>query len=77
MRRWGQIAEAKPDAWYADTAKKVYRPDIYLKAAELLVAEGKAKREDFPFGSDGYKAPDKGFLAGVVFDARTPNAHID
>ena len=43
MRRWGQIAEAKPDAWYSDVAKKVYRPEIYLKAAKLLVAEGKAK----------------------------------
>ena len=54
MRRWGQIAEAKPDAWYAETAKKVYRPDIYLKAAKLLVDEGKAKKEDFPWDSDGY-----------------------
>ena len=29
MRRWGQIAEAKPDEWYHETAKRVYRPDIY------------------------------------------------
>jgi nitrate/nitrite transport system substrate-binding protein len=27
MRRWGQIAEVKPDAWFFDTARKVYRPD--------------------------------------------------
>lgn len=77
MRRWGQIADGRPDAWYAETAKKVYRPDIYLKAAELLVAEGKARREDFPFGSDGYKAPDKGFMDGVVYDGKAPNAYID
>src|SRR6185503_18989385 len=38
MRRWGQIPEAKPDAWYAETAKKVYRTDLYLQAAKLLVA---------------------------------------
>ena len=38
MRRWGQIAEAKPDQWYQETAKKVYRPDLYLKAAQLLIA---------------------------------------
>ena len=27
MRRWGQIAEAKPDSWYDETARSVYRPD--------------------------------------------------
>src|SRR5690606_30836308 len=35
MRRWGQIASAQPDEWYHATAKAVYRPDIYLKAAKL------------------------------------------
>ncbi len=49
MRRWGQIPEGKPDSWYPETAKKVYRPDVYLQAAKLLVAEGKAKKEDFPW----------------------------
>jgi nitrate/nitrite transport system substrate-binding protein len=34
LRRWGMIAEAKPDNWYLETAKKVYRPDIYLAAAK-------------------------------------------
>ena len=77
MRRWGQIPAGQTDDWYAETAKKVYRPDIYLKAAELLVAEGKAKKDDFPFGTDGYKAPDKGFMDGVVYDGRKPNAYID
>ncbi|MGT2437352.1 hypothetical protein ACU4GH_17560 [Bradyrhizobium betae] len=48
MRRWGQIGEAKSDAWYHDTAKSVYRSDLYLAAAKLLVADGKAKKEDFP-----------------------------
>ena len=33
MRRWGQIAEAKPDQWYLDTAKAVYRTDLYDAAA--------------------------------------------
>ena len=45
-----RLPRAKPDAWYAETAKKVYRPDIYLEAAKLLVAEGKAKKDDFPLG---------------------------
>lgn len=77
MRRWGQIPEAKDDAWYAKTAASVYKPDIYLKAAELLVAEGKAKKDDFPFGSDGYKPATKDFIDGVSYDGRKPNAYID
>ena len=54
MRRWGQISEAKPDAWYEETAKKVYRPDIYLAAAAALVKEGKLKADEVP-KTDGYK----------------------
>jgi nitrate/nitrite transport system substrate-binding protein len=77
MRRWGQIPEAKPDSWYAETAKQVYRPDLYLEAAKLLVAEGKAKKEDFPWDSDGYRAPTSEFIDGKSFDGRKPNAYID
>jgi nitrate/nitrite transport system substrate-binding protein len=79
MRRWGQIDEGKDDSWYADTAKKVYRPDLYLKAAQLLVDEGKAKKEDFPWDSDGYRAPTPGadIIDGIAFDAKKPNAYID
>lgn len=76
MRRWGQIADAKPDGWYADVAKKVYKPEIYLKAAELLVKEGKAKKEDFPWTSDGYRAPSKEFIDGVTYDGRKPNEYL-
>ncbi|MDK1377917.1 MULTISPECIES: CmpA/NrtA family ABC transporter substrate-binding protein [unclassified Sinorhizobium] len=77
MRRWGQIAEHKDDAWYAETAKSVYLPDIYMKAAGMLVEEGKAKTGDFPFGTDGYRAPTSDFIDGVTFDAKAPNAYID
>ncbi|OUV71780.1 MAG: nitrate ABC transporter substrate-binding protein [Flavobacteriales bacterium TMED123] len=77
MRRWGQIAEAKPDNWYHETAKRVYRPDVYLKAAKMLVAEGKAKKEDFPWDTDGYRAPQSEFIDGITFDGRKPNAYID
>lgn len=77
MRRWGQIAEAKPDAWYDETARKVYRPDLYLKAAELLIAEGKVERAAFPFSSDGYKPADTGFMDGIVYDGLKPNAYLD
>lgn len=76
MRRWGQI-DQKPDAWYAATAKQVNRTDIYLKAAQLLVEEGKAKKEDFPFDSDGYRAPWKSKLDGVEYDGKQPNAYVE
>lgn len=77
MRRWGQIPEARPDGWYAETAKKVYRPDIYIKAAKLLLEEGKIRKEDMPWDSDGYRPATKEFIDGIEFDGRKPNAYID
>jgi len=77
MRRWGQMPVAKPDSWYADIAKSVYRPDLYLQAAKLLVAEGKVKKSDFPWDSDGYRAPTAEFIDGVTYDGRKPNAYIE
>jgi len=76
MRRWGQI-EQKPDAWYADVAKKVNHVDIYMQAAQLLVEDGKAKREDFPTLTDGYRAPWKSKLDGIEFDGKQPNAYVE
>ncbi len=76
MRRWGQI-DQKPDAWYAETAKKVNRVDIYMKAAQLLIEEGKAKASDFPMDSDGYRAPWKAKLDGIEFDGKQPNAYVE
>ena len=76
MRRWGQITEFKPDSWYHAAAKKVYRPDIYLQAAKLLVEDGKAKKGDFPFDTDGYRAPQTEFIDGVTFDGRKPNDYL-
>jgi nitrate/nitrite transport system substrate-binding protein len=76
MRRWGQIAEMKPDEWYHETARQVYRPDIYLQAAKLLLDEGKANAADFPFDSDGYRPPTADFIDGVEYDGRQPNAYL-
>ncbi len=77
MRRWGQI-DQKPDAWYAETAKKVNRVDLYTKAAQLLVEEGKAKASDFPAAdSDGYRAPWKDKLTGIEFDGKQPSAYVE
>tara|TARA_R110002110_G_scaffold194517_16_gene403492 strand:- start:558 stop:1988 length:1431 start_codon:yes stop_codon:yes gene_type:complete len=77
MRRWGQISNAKPDDWYAESAKSVYRPDIYLKAAKALVADGLAKDADFPWSSDGYKPVTADFIDGIAYDGHKPNAYID
>ncbi|RDE18093.1 nitrate ABC transporter substrate-binding protein [Motiliproteus coralliicola] len=78
MRRWGQIAEAKPDSWYMDIAKKVYRPDIYEQAANELIEEGKLAASDFPdFGTeDGFRAPQTHFIDNVVYDGKAPNDYL-
>ena len=59
MRRWGQIAEAKPDAWYDETAKSVYGPAIYVEAARLLVAEGKAEDGGLSLGHRWLQGADR------------------
>ena len=79
MRRWGQIPEEKPDAWYMETAKKVFLPEIYQQAAKELIAEGKLKATDFPdFASEtGYRATDAHtFIDGIVFDGTKPNDYL-
>ncbi|MBP1850432.1 CmpA/NrtA family ABC transporter substrate-binding protein [Rhizobium halophytocola] len=77
MRRWGQIPESHDDAWYDATAKSVYKPDIYMKAAQMLIDEGNASKEDFPFDTDGYKPATADFIDGISYDGKTPNAYID
>jgi nitrate/nitrite transport system substrate-binding protein len=76
MRRWGQISDAKPDSFYHETAKKVYLPDVYRKAAEELVAEGKLKREEVPFDTDGYKPASSDFIDGITYDGRKPIEYL-
>jgi len=77
MRRWGQIPESKPDNWYFETAKKVYRPELFAEAAKELIAEKKASAADFDLASDGFRAPTKDFIDGVEYDGRKPNAYIE
>ncbi len=74
MRRWGQIAEAKPDQWYLDTVKAAYRTDLYDIAAASLVAEGKIPADAFP-KSDGYRTYIRKAIDGVTFDPRKPAAY--
>jgi nitrate/nitrite transport system substrate-binding protein len=77
MRRWGQIPEAKPDEWYQNVARQVYRPDIYLNAAELVIAAEHARRADFPFDTDGYRHVTDEFIDGIEYDGRRPNAYLE
>ncbi|ANG65170.1 nitrate ABC transporter substrate-binding protein [Marinobacterium aestuarii] len=78
MRRWGQIEDAKPDSWFMDIAKKVYRPDIYAQAAQSLIEEGKMEASEFPdFGTeDGYRAPQTHFIDGITYDGHSPNDYL-
>ena len=74
MRRWGQIAETKPDQWYFDTAKAAYRSDLYTAAAKSLVADGKADAAAFP-DSDGFRVYTRKAIDGLAFDAHKPAAY--
>lgn len=76
MRRWGQISEAKPAAWYKETIKEIYRPDVWRKAADLLVAEGKIPKQDIP-DTDGYKPATTDFIDGTLYDAKDPIGYIN
>jgi len=77
MRRWGQIDEYKEDTWYDEVARDVYKPEIYLTAAKLLVEEGYVDEADFPWGSDGYREPTSEFIDQLAYDGKQPNAYID
>ncbi|MEM0911414.1 MAG: CmpA/NrtA family ABC transporter substrate-binding protein [Pseudomonadota bacterium] len=79
MRRWGQISDHKDDSWYMDTAKNVYRPDIYAVAAKDLIAEGKANPADFPdFETEtGFKPAQTEFIDNITFDGSKPTAYLE
>ena len=79
MRRWGQISEKKPDAWYLETAKKVFMPEVYKQAVKDLIAEGKMPASDFPDTEKltGMRAAtDTQFIDGKIFDATKPNDYL-
>ncbi len=76
MRRWGQITEHKSDDWYIETAKKVYKPETYLKAAKMLLDEGLIDEKDMPWDSDGFRGPQKHFIDDIVYEGKKPNAYL-
>lgn len=84
MRRWGQITEPKTTQWYHDTAKSVYRPDIYREAAAHLVEEGHLLEDEVPAFADGDpwagykpKTPESDFIDGIPYDGRDPIAYLN
>ncbi len=76
MRRWGQIPETKQESWYSNTIKKVYRPDVWRKAATALVEEGHLASSEVP-DTDGYKDPTADFIDGKTYDGKSPIAYIN
>ncbi|MFC7336913.1 CmpA/NrtA family ABC transporter substrate-binding protein [Haloferula chungangensis] len=77
MRRWGQITEAKPKDWYFETAREVYKPEIYLAAAEMLLAEGKIEEDDIPWKTDGFKPATTDFIDKVEYDGKEPIKYLN
>ncbi len=75
VRRWGQL-QSRPDEWYLEIAKKVYRPDIWEEAARELVKEGKMTEAEIP-QTDGFKElPAENFIDGIPFDGKHPNEYL-
>lgn len=76
MRRWGQITEPKPAEWYAETAEEVYKPEIYLEAARMLVDEGLLEESEVPWDTDGYKPATDEFIDGMTYDGKKPLEYL-
>ncbi|OJJ14748.1 nitrate ABC transporter substrate-binding protein [marine bacterium AO1-C] len=76
MRRWGQITEPKKDQWYHETIKNIYRPDIWMQAAKLLVKEGYLSENEIP-KTDGYKPATKDFIDGNEYDGKNPVGYLN
>ena len=58
-------------------AKEIYKPEIYLKAARMLVDEGLLDESDVPWETDGYKEATSDFIDGVPYDGRDPIGYLN
>ena len=81
MIRWGQITEQQPDSYFDEMAKKIYRPDVYMRAVEELIDDGEFTEDDFAdafaaFEAGGYKEPSSDFIDGKTYDGTKPNEYI-
>lgn len=73
MRRWGQISEPKTAEWYAATVQDIYKPAIYMEAAQLLIEEGFLTADEIPApDTDGYKPATSDFIDGKTYDGKNP-----
>tara|TARA_R110002096_G_scaffold104771_6_gene230707 strand:+ start:4158 stop:5534 length:1377 start_codon:yes stop_codon:yes gene_type:complete len=82
MVRWGQLTEQKEDAWYDETAKKIYRPDVYLRAVAELIDDGQFEESVFAPAMEaseagGYKPATTDFIDGNEYDGTKPNEYIE
>ena len=82
MVRWGQITEQKEDSWYHTMAKKIYRPDVYMKAVDELIDDGLFEESVFlpavkANRAGGYKPATSDFIDGKTYDGKKPNDYID
>ena len=82
MVRWGQITEQKEDSWYHTMAKKIYRPDVYMKAVDELIDDGLFEESVFlpavkANRAGGYKPSTSDFIDGKTYDGKKPNDYID
>lgn len=76
MKRWGQIAETKSNDWYLNKIKEVYRPDIWSRAANLLLEEGFITESDIPY-TDGFKPVTTDFIDNMPYDGKKPVEYIN
>ena len=78
MRRWGQITEPKPASWYKEVAQKVYLPEVYKKAAAMLIEEGAITKDEIPAADyDGYKPATTDFIDGIPYDGKKPIEYLN
>jgi nitrate/nitrite transport system substrate-binding protein len=69
------VTEAKSNEWYMETARKVYLPDVWLKAANALVEEGHLSKDEVP-STDGFKPSTGDFIDGVEYDGKDPVGYL-
>jgi nitrate/nitrite transport system substrate-binding protein len=76
MKRWGQITGDKPDGWYDSKIKEIYKPEIWLQAAKILLKEGFLQINEIP-ETDGYKPPTTEFIDHMLYDGKRPTEYIN
>ena len=77
MRRWGQIRGGEAGRVVPRDGEEGVSPRrLSARPRSCSIEEGKAKQEDFPWDTDGYRAPTKEFIDGIEYDGRKPNEYL-